>query len=50
MILGAELSRTDVKVFAEIELTEHNATSTGDVVKITIIYDKGLDISFCNKY
>lgn len=50
MILGVELFRIDVKVFAEIELIEYNVTSIGDVVKIIIIYDKGFDISFCNKY
>lgn len=44
------MSRTNIKAFVYIEFTEFNAMNTRDAVKLTIIYDKIFDISFCNKY
>lgn len=44
------MSRTDVKVFIDTEMSEHNAINTWDAMK-WIIYDKhAFDISFYNRY
>ena len=50
VILETKMSRTNIKAFVNIEFTEFNAMNTRDAVKLTIIYDKIFDISFCNKY